>query len=212
MYVPAHFEMADRDEARRLIERYPLGVLVTHGRAGLCANHVPFLVRQGAEEWILAAHVSRANPVWREHDGRALAVFTGPDAYVSPAWYPSKRETGRVVPTWNYAAVHVHGDLRAIEDEAWLLQFVTELTDREEAPLPAPWSVSDAPENYVAGLLKAIVGIEIRVEKIEAKWKVSQNRDEADARGAAEGLRGQGAEEMARLVELRFGVREDAPQ
>jgi len=201
MYVPAHFEMGDWGEARRLSEGRPLGVLVTHGVGGLCANHVPFLVRERGDARVLAAHVSRANPVWREHDGRGLAVFTGADAYVSPGWYPSKKDTGRVVPTWNYAAVHVHGALRAVEDERWLLDFVTELTDREEASLAAPWKVADAPPQFVGGLLKAIVGIEITVERVEGKLKASQNRDEADARGAAEGLRGRGAEEMARLIE-----------
>jgi transcriptional regulator len=187
MYVPAAFAVKDQEKVRGLVERHPLGVLVTAGEGGLCANHVPFLLRERDGGWRLEAHVARANPVWKEHGGRALVVFRGAEAYVSPGWYPSKGETGRVVPTWNYAAVHMSGALRAVEDEGWLRELVTELAARHE--------------DYVTGMLKAIVGIEIAVERVEAKWKASQNREEADARGAARGLRASGREEMADMIE-----------
>lgn len=201
MYVPAAFAVEDREKVRALVDRHPLGALVTSGRGGLCANHVPFLLAERDGGWLLKAHVSKANPVWKDHDGRALVIFQGPEAYVSPGWYPSKEESGRVVPTWNYAAVHMSGTLSPVQDEVWLRELVTELTARHEAGMPQPWNVSDAPIEYVNGLLKAIVGIEIAVERVEAKWKASQNREPRDARGAAEGLRARGEDETARMIE-----------
>lgn len=203
MYTPSHFRMEDRAAISALIRENPLGTLVTLTDGKLCANHVPFLLRQTGDRWVLAAHVARANPVWRETDLSvdALVVFTGPDAYVSPSWYESKREHGRVVPTWNYIAAHLSGPVRVIENEAWLHALVSELTDTHEAPMPAPWKVADAPSEYVAGQLKAIVGIEIEVTGIEAKWKASQNRPANDARGVAEGLRESSKTRMAEVVD-----------
>jgi transcriptional regulator len=147
--------------------------------------------------------MARANPQWRTlSDTPALAIFQGPSAYVSPAWYATKRETGKVVPTWNYAVVHAHGPVRVIHDRDWLRTFVTRLTRRHEAARPDPWQVSDAPADYIDTQLAAIVGIEMPIARLEGKWKVSQNRPPADRAGVVEGLRSEGGDAAAAIAEL----------
>jgi len=152
----------------------------------------------------LRGHVARANPVWRHAAGQeVLAIFHGPQTYVTPSWYPSKHETGQVVPTWNYAVVHAHGVLRVHDDREWLRTLVTRLTDRQESAMAQPWRVDDAPAEYLERMLGAIVGIEIPVTRLDGKWKVSQNRNDADRDGVAEGLslqEGADAQAMAALV------------
>jgi transcriptional regulator len=195
MYQPPHFREDRLDVLHGLIRANPLGAIVTLGADGLTANHIPFLVDDSAGQLgILRAHLARANPQWRDFDGEreALVIFQGADAYITPSWYPLKAETGKVVPTWNYAIVHVHGRPRAIEDRDWLLRHISELTDVNEAGRELPWGVSDAPPDFVAGLMKGIVGVEIEITRIEGKWKASQNRSEADRVGVAEGLTAQG--------------------
>jgi transcriptional regulator len=193
MYQPAHFVERDPAVLAELIRAAPLATLI-RGGAELSADAIP-LELDGDR---LLGHVARANPLWREADGQpVLAVFHGVQAYITPSWYASKAADGRVVPTWNYAMVQAHGTLRAIEDTAWLEAFVTRLTDRHEAPLPAPWKVGDAPGDYVQKLLKAIVGIEIAVTRLEGKFKLSQNRPPEDRAGVIEGL---GAHPMAVAV------------
>ena len=192
MYLPAHFEEKRPEVLFELVRTHPLGLLVTLAEAGLRANSVPFFLDAdpAGGPGVLRAHVARANPLWREAraDVEALVVFQGPQAYVSPGWYPSKAEHGKVVPTWNYVMVQARGTLRAIEDAAWLHAFVTRLTDRHEAPRAQPWAVSDAPADYIATMLRAIVGIEIVLIALTGKWKVSQNRSQADREGVARGL------------------------
>jgi transcriptional regulator len=145
--------------------------------------------------------VARANPLWREAAGRpVLAVFNGPQAYITPSWYPSKAATHKVVPTWNYTLVHAHGVLRAVEDAPWLHALVSGLTAHHETPRAQPWAVTDAPVDYVQQMLRAIVGIEIPVDRLVGKWKISQNRSLADRQGVADGLAADGASDMARLV------------
>jgi len=191
MYQPPHFREDRLDVLHGLIRANPLGAIVTLGADGLTANHVPFIVDESAGQFgILRAHMARANPQWRDFDGtrEAMVIFQGADAYITPAWYPMKAETGKVVPTWNYAIVHVHGRPRAIEDRDWLLQHISELTTINEAGRSEPWSVSDAPADFVAGMMKGIVGIEIEISRIEGKWKASQNRSETDRAGVTRGL------------------------
>ena len=193
MYVPAHFAETRTSVLHELIRAHPLATLVTWDGGALTANHIPMEVVAGGELGVLRGHVARGNPVWKAHrpEVDAMAVFQGPDDYITPSYYATKRETGKVVPTWNYAVVHVHGPLRIIEDAAWLRALVEQLTDRHEADLPAGdarWKVSDAPEDFITGLLKAIVGVELPIARIEGKWKVSQNRPEADRAGVADGL------------------------
>ncbi len=193
MYLPAHFAESRAEVLHALIRSHPLGLLVTQdGDGGIAANDVPFVLDALGDggPGVLRAHVARANPLWRTARGdvESLVVFQGPQGYVSPAWYPSKAEHGKVVPTWNYVVVQARGSLRAIDDREWLRAFVTRLTDRHERPRPAPWAVADAPADYVDTMLGAIVGIEMPVTSLVGKWKVSQNRPAADRDGVAQGL------------------------
>ncbi|HEY4069158.1 MAG TPA: FMN-binding negative transcriptional regulator [Burkholderiaceae bacterium] len=196
MYLPKHFEESRPAVLHELIRAQPLGLLVTLADAGLQANTIPFILDPdpAGGPGILRAHVARANPLWRETRGEveSLVVFQGEQAYISPGWYPSKAEHGKVVPTWNYVMVQARGTLRAIDDAPWLRAFVTRLTERHEAPLVKPWAVTDAPPDFIDTMLRAIVGIEIQLSALTGKWKVSQNRSAADRAGVAQGLRDAG--------------------
>ncbi len=191
MYLPAHFEETRVEVIHRLIYEHPLAVLVTLDSAGLNANHIPLEIDpEPAPFGTLRGHVARANPVWRDfsRDVEALTVFQGPQAYISPAWYQTKKESGKVVPTFNYIVVHAYGSLRIIEDEAWLRGLVERLTTRHESGRVGPWKVSDAPEDFIKTQLRAIVGIEMPVTRLVGKWKVSQNRPPVDREGVVRGL------------------------
>ena len=167
MYQPAHFVEPDARTLLALMKEAPLATLI-RGGAELAADILPLQVERVGEGWRVTGHVARANPLWREADGQpVLALFQGPQAYVSPNWYPSKFQHGKAVPTWNYTMVQVHGTLRAIEDPEWLRAFVTRLTERHEGGRPVPWHVADAPPDYIDAMLKAIVGIEIEVSRVE---------------------------------------------
>ena len=212
MYNPTHFQEHRPQLIRELVDRHPLATLVLHGPDGLQANHVPMLWRGEGLDGCLQGHIARANKIWQlpgagdaDTDGEsndlpALAIFQAGEGYVSPSWYPSKREHGKVVPTWNYAVVHVHGRLRFIHDPAWLEAFLASLTDRHEAGRSQPWRVTDAPADYRQAQYRAIVGLELRIERIEAKFKLSQNRGTSDYAGVMAGL---GDENRARALELR---------
>lgn len=186
MYSPKHFDEIRPELLSGLITQHPLGALVRHGLDGLCADHIPFeFADDGSPFGVLRAHVARANPLWR-HDGDVMVVFQGASAYVSPSLYEDKPASGKVVPTWNYAVVHAHGRLRAIEDPDWILAQLERLTATHEVTRGAPWSVHDAPREFIDKLLGAIVGIEIPVQRMEGKWKMSQNRSQVDQRTIAE--------------------------
>lgn len=192
MYLPLHFEETRVEVLHQLIRSHPLGALVTFGADGLNANHIPFeFDTNPAPSGTLRAHVARANPVWREFSRKVepLVIFQGPQAYITPSWYQTKKETGKVVPTFNYVVAHAYGVMRVIEDADWLRKFVGGLTDRFEASRAQPWAVTDAPEDFVAMQLRAIVGIEISVTRLIGKWKTSQNRPAVDQRGVVAGLR-----------------------
>jgi transcriptional regulator len=194
MYLPTHFEETRHEVLHELVRTHPLGLLITLGPAGLQANPVPFMLDAGGDgATVLRAHVARANPVWREArtDVEALVVFQGPQAYISPSMYPTKAATGKVVPTWNYVMVQARGTLRVVDDAPWLHALVNRLTDRHEASRAVPWAVSDAPADYVDTMLRAIVGIEITLNALTGKWKVTQNRSAADRDGVVHGLRAQ---------------------
>jgi transcriptional regulator len=192
LYLPAHFKETDVRSMQRLIEDFPLGTLVTAGASGLTANHLPFELDAGAGALgTLRCHVARDNPVWSDAlagASQALAIFQGSSAYISPNWYPTKGESHRVVPTYNYTAVHAHGRIEVWDDEKWLRGLLGRLTRRFEASQPKPWKMADAPADFLSEQLKRIVGIEIIVDRIEGKTKMSQNRSEADRRGVVEGL------------------------
>jgi transcriptional regulator len=207
MYQPPHFRDDTRTAQHGLIRAYPLGLLVTGGPEGLMANPVPFLLDEAGSQGTLRAHLARANPQWQAlaEAAECLVVFQGPQGYVTPAWYASKREHGRVVPTWNYATVHVWGRPRVIEDTGWLRRQIADLTNLREAPRAAPWAVDDAPAPFVAAQLRAIVGIEIPITRIEGKWKMSQNRPEADRAGVIAGMQTEGETILAAMVADRSG-------
>lgn len=202
MYQPSAFKEERIETLHALIRSHPLATLITAGCGGLLANLVPFtLVDEGAKG-TLRCHVARANDQVEalKAGAETLVLFQGPEAYITPSWYPSKKEHGRVVPTWNYVVVQVRGKPRLIEDPAWIRAQIGHLTSIHEGERAKPWNVSDAPEPYIAGQIKAIVGVEIPVAAIEGKWKASQNRPEADRRGVEAGLRREGINEMAALV------------
>lgn len=196
MYVPAHFAETDTSVLHDLIAGNPLGVLITHGAEGLDANHIPFEIdRTRGAFGTLLCHVARANPLWQNlSDGEeVLVVFRAADAYISPTWYPSKHETHRQVPTWNYLVAHAHGRVTVRDDEAFVRRMVAKLTHTHEASQPVPWKMGDAPKDYLDQMLKMIVGIEIEVTRLVGKFKLSQNKDFADTRSAGEMLIEHGA-------------------
>ena len=196
MYTPKHFVESRVEALHGLIRAYPFATLVTRAADGLTANHLPFeLVGE-----VLHGHVARGNELARLGGAEVLLVFQGPDGYISPNWYPSKHETGREVPTWNYAVVHVHGRLRVIDDAAWLRRLLETLTDHHEAGQPQPWKISDAPDDHIETSLRAIVGLEVSIDRIEGKFKLSQNHPARNRAGVIAGLRerdGDGDAELA---------------
>lgn len=196
MYVPDHFRETRQDVLSNAIRRIGFATLVTEG---LEANHLPLLLSE--DEKFLRGHVARANTVWKKGDCEALAIFLGPHAYVTPNWYPSKAETGKAVPTWNYITVHARGNLRWVQDADWLRSHVAALSDAHETPRENPWKFTDAPASYTDALLRAIVGFEIAVTALEGKYKLSQNRDAADRTGVREGLARDGYEALADLMD-----------
>jgi transcriptional regulator len=203
VYLPKHFEQHDRAQLIALIRERPLATLITITPDGPSADLIPLeYVADVGEHGTLRGHVARANPLWKRTGTTALAVFTGPEAYISPGWYASKKEHGKVVPTWNYTMVQARGELRAVDDAPWLHALVNRLTDHHEVTQAAPWHVSDAPDDFVLQMLRAIVGIEITLTALSGKWKVSQNRSAADREGTARGLTAAQADEMAALVRL----------
>lgn len=208
MYQPPAFREDRIEVQHQLIRAHPLGLLVTAGPAGLLANLFPFLMdSEGTDKGTLRLHIARANPQWRELEAieECLVVFRGPQDYVTPSWYETKRETGKVVPTWNYVTVHVWGRPRVIRDDVWLRRQIEDLTDSRESKRAAPWKVDDAPPDFIAAQMRAIIGVEIPISRIEGKWKMSQNRPEADRAGVAAGFREAGAagEAIAAIVEER---------
>jgi transcriptional regulator len=207
MYTPEHFEERDVTVLHALIRSHPLGAWVTHAKEGLVVNHIPFLVDSTRGEYgTLIGHVARANPIWKSltPESACVVIFQGPQTYITPSWYASKEVHGKVVPTWNYAVVHAHGVPRAIDDRAWLLKHVTELSDLHESERAVPWSVSDAPPDFIDTMLNAIVGIEIPISTLAGKWKTSQNRPLPDKLGTIAGLHERGdasSKQMAALVQ-----------
>ena len=209
MYLPSHFAETRVPVLHEAIRRTAVGTLVTLGTEGLEASHVPMLIDPDPAPFgTLRGHIARGNPQWKRYDGKmeALVTFLGPNLYVTPSWYETKRQTGKVVPTWNYATVHAHGRLTLVDDPAWLRAQIESLTQSQEGPRQASWQVADAPTDFLRAQIKGIVGIEIEITRLEGKWKVSQNRPLADRTGVASGLRAEKgpASAMADLVEA-FG-------
>jgi transcriptional regulator len=204
MYVPSHFAETRVEALHQLIREHPFAALVTLGSAGLTANHLPLEIDpEPAPFGTLLGHVARANPVWRDFAAEqgGLAIFQGPQAYVSPSWYATKRETGKVVPTWNYVVAHASGPIKVIHDPEWLRRFVERLTNRHEAGRLTPWQVTDAPGDFIAQMVRGIVGIEIPIARLTGKWKLSQNRPLADREGVVQGLDELGRTDVVALAD-----------
>lgn len=208
MYVPRQFREERRDVLARAVRSIQLATLVTPSADGLQVSHVPTVLKEAEDGgWTLSSHVARPNPHWTlaEDSVASVAVFQGPQAYVSPSWYATKREHGKVVPTWNYIAVHAHGALEAVEDQAWLLDHLNDLTNANEAGREHPWEVADAPADYVQGLTRAIVGLRLSVSMVEGAWKMIQHRSQGDRLGTICGLEadphGQEVVEIMRTLE-----------
>ena len=196
MYVPHHFGTDDADALIARLARRWAGVLITIGDDGApVATHMPILWDR--ERRVATGHIARANPQWKRGPGKGLIVLSGPEAYVTPAWYPSKAEHGKAVPTWNYEAVHAHGRLRLVDDEKFVLGIVARLTRRHEATEPQPWKMGEAPADYLDQMLRAIVGVEIEVVRLEGKRKLSQNREARDVDGAVRALQERGQEALS---------------
>ena len=191
MYLPSAFRQDDLAELHAQLQASPFALLTSAGATGVQASHLPLLLAPDEGEFgTLYGHFARANPHWRDLQGgaEALAVFSGPDAYISPGWYPAKAEHGKVVPTWNYIAVHARGPVELIEEPERLLQIVSRLSDQHESGRERPWAVSDAPRDYLDSMLRAIVGFALPIRRLEGKWKLGQNRSAADQAGVRDGL------------------------
>ncbi len=200
MYIPAHFAESRTDALHRLIQQHPLGMLVRHTDAGLDADHIPFELDPSAgPHGTLLAHVARANPVWQQcpTGTQVMVVFRGAEAYISPNWYPSKHEAHRQVPTWNYQAVHAFGTLTLHDDARFVRRVLALLTRRHEASEPRPWKMGDSAPDYIDAMVRNVVGIEIVIDSLQGKAKLSQNREDRDRLNAAETLQARGHEAMA---------------
>lgn len=201
MYIPSHFEETRVDVMLQLMREHALGTLVTLGSSGLEANHIPFeIAPEPAPFGTLRAHIARSNPLWRDYSPEVLVVFQGAQTYISPSWYASKKENGKVVPTYNYMVVHAYGQLRVIDDPAWVRAQLERLTAGYEAGRPQPWKIDDAPAEFIEKLLPAIVGIEIPVTRLLGKWKVSQNQPRMNRVSVENGLRAAGDKNAAAMA------------
>ena len=204
MYQPCHFRVEDVAQMHALMRARPFAALVSRGSLGLYASHLPTVLKDEAPNGMIECHLARANPHWKDlaEGNEALMIFQGPEGYVTPNWYPSKAEHGKVVPTWNYAVVHAYGRPEVMQNQDWLRRHVGELTTQQEASEARPWALSDAPERYIEVMLRGIVGFRFAITRIEGKWKMSQNREMKDRDGVAKGLEQRAAGDDLEIAEL----------
>jgi transcriptional regulator len=205
MYIPPQFEQPDVNVMHELIRTRSLATLVTMGSEGIDANHIPLHLSVSPKpHGVLRGHVARSNPLWNDLDSAidALAIFHGPDAYISPSWYATKQEAGKVVPTWNYTVVHAYGSLRIIDDAGWVRTQLEALTTQNEAGFPHPWKLSDAPEDFTEKLIGAVVGIEMVITRLTGKWKVSQNQPLQNQLSVIHGLNSGSQSEVDAMADL----------
>jgi transcriptional regulator len=204
MYQPDHFRVADLPEIHALMRARPLATLVSAGSMGLYATHLPTVLRDDGPYGVIECHLARANPHWKDlaEGNEALMIFQGPEGYITPNWYPSKVDHGKVVPTWNYAVVHAYGRPELMEDRNWLRRHVTELTAQQETNEVEPWTLSDAPEPFIEVMLRGIIGFRFALTRLEGKWKMSQNRQATDRNGVVRGLRTRRQGEDLEVAEL----------
>ncbi|MFT4435447.1 FMN-binding negative transcriptional regulator [Caballeronia sp. 15715] len=211
MYLPAHFDESRKDVMHALIAGNPFGSLISHGKSGLDANHIPFeLASNEGDLGVLHAHVARSNPLWQDVvDGdEVLVIFRAGDAYISPTWYPSKHEAHKQVPTWNYVVVHAHGRITIRDDEKYVRSVVARLTRTHEATEPQPWKMGDAPRDYIDTMLKSIVGLQIDITRLTGKSKLGQNKEARDIRGAGDALKARGNDRIGDAMLERAAEKE----
>ena len=205
MYQPPLFREDRIEVMHDLMRAHPLAMVVSYGESGIAANHLPLVLSaDDSPRGTLRGHVAKPNPFWTDYDPavEVLAVFQGPQHYISPGWYPSKKEHGKVVPTWNYAVVHAYGPMRVFDDTDWVIEHLRALTAQQEGGRDQPWAVTDAPSDFVARQLKGIVGFEIPISRIEGKWKMSQNRAQDDRQGVVKGLHDEGTSPARQVADL----------
>jgi transcriptional regulator len=204
MYRPEHFAVEDVPSMHALLRARPFATLVSSGASGLFASHLPTVLRDAKPFGVIECHLARANPHWRDlaEGNEALMIFQGPQGYITPNWYPSKAQHGKVVPTWNFAVVHAYGRPEVMADEAWLRDHVGELTAQQERSQARPWAISDAPKRYIDGMLRGIVGFRFAITRLEGKWKMSQNREDMDRVGVAAGLGDRAGEDDLAMADL----------
>jgi transcriptional regulator len=218
LYLPAYFEESRADVLHALMRARPLAALVTLCETGLIANHIPVeTVSDPVPFGTIRGHIARANPLWRNYrmDSEVLAIFQGPQVYISPSFYPQKKETGEVVPTWDYAVVHARGSLQFIHDAHWLRELVGRLTDAHEGSRAAPWKVGDAPTPYIDKMLGLIVGFELRISALTGKWKLSQNHPAGNRHGVEQGLRASSGGDSGEVADMLASLereRQDEPK
>lgn len=204
MHIAKKFQQHDNEKLESLMNEYPFATLMTHSAEGMEANHVPMLLTEVNGQKVLQAHIAKANPLWKiiEANASVLVVFNGPNCYISPNHYPTKKETGKAVPTWNYVVVHVKGDITFIHDECWLRTLIDNLTAKHEATQSTPWSTADAPTGYIDKMFTAIIGIEINITEITGQWKVSQNHPDVNRQGVVDGLLNDTQSDAQKISEL----------
>ncbi|MDU0112700.1 FMN-binding negative transcriptional regulator [Psychrosphaera aquimarina] len=204
MYAPNNFKQTDIRELIAIMREYPFATLITHSISGIEANHLPVTIVESDGGMAIHAHIAKANKLWQsvEQGADVLLIFNGPNCYVSPNYYPTKKENGRAVPTWNYVVVHVKGNISFIHDEQWVYRMLDTLTKEHEAEQISPWSITDAPVEYIDKMLSAIVGIEISIDEIEGKWKLSQNQPDVNKLGVMQRLIENGQAQQVKISEL----------
>jgi len=207
MFVPDHFRVDDVKEMHALMRGRPFAALVSAGASGLYGSHLPTVLKDEGEFGVIECHLARANPHWRDlaAGGEAMMIFQGPDGYITPNWYPTKAETGKVVPTWNYAIVHAYGRPEVHDDREWLKRHVGELTAQQETSEARPWKLSDAPDSYIDVMTRGIVGFRFAITRLQGKWKMSQNRENPDWEGVVRGLTARATGDDLAIAEMVSG-------
>jgi transcriptional regulator len=203
MHRPDHFRIEDVQEMHALMRARPFAALVSAGASGLYGTHLPTVLKDEGSYGTIECHLARANPHWKDlaEGGEAMMIFQGPEGYITPNWYATKAQTGKAVPTWNYAIVHAYGRPSVMKEKEWLLRHVTELSEQQERSEPQPWAVSDAPESYIDVMLRGIIGFRFEITRLEGKWKMSQNREMQDRIGVIDGLKARASGDDLEIAE-----------
>jgi len=208
MHIPSKFKQKNDNQLKNIIKEYSFATLVTYSQSGIDATHLPVILRNIEGKDVIQAHIAKANKLWQsvKSGSKVLLIFNGPNCYISPNYYPTKKDSGKAVPTWNYVAVHVKGNISFIHDEQWLRNMIDSLTDMHESNQEVPWSISDAPDSYIKKMLSAIVGIEISIDSIDGQWKLSQNQPDINKLGVVQALQNSSDTDALKISELVKGL------